>query len=233
MVEQTPQRETAKICTVKDIIDGIYVVQEGWLANYIESHGRKLSRVNIIGLIVSKTSPYDFAIDDGTGTIMVTDFNQQKKIEKLKIGEPVMLIGRPRQTNDTKFIACEIVNNKQLLEDPNWMSYRKKELEMIAQNNHNKPEEIINSAFVEEKEFIEKQQVGHEEKPLLSAVETVTADITGEDIVSFIRKKDSGDGCSIEDIISYFGNDIDDHILTLITMGEIYEIKPGRVKVLE
>ena len=105
-----PQRETAKICSVKDLHTGTYVIQEGWQPNYVLSHGRKLSRVNIMGIVVSKPTTNEFSLDDGSGTISITDFNQSPKVARLEIGEPVMVIGRPRQNNNTIFIACEIVN---------------------------------------------------------------------------------------------------------------------------
>ena len=54
-------RETAKICSVNDLLVGEYVVQEGWLPNYIKINDRKLSRVNIMGspvlTVESKTFP--------------------------------------------------------------------------------------------------------------------------------------------------------------------------------
>lgn len=243
MVE-TPQRETAKICSIQDILSGTYVVQEGWLANYIDLNGEKISRVNIIGIIVSKLSPYNFLIDDGTGIISVTDFNHQKKVEQLIVGEPVLIIGRPRQNNLLKFIACELINIKQLIEEPNWINYRKIQLlNNLKENNisQQKISEELKSLSVSSSTQIKKDFVEPiiEEKNILkksqqnNVVDLVSADITGENIISFIRKKDETDGCLIEDIVSYFGTNVDKHILTLITMGEIYEIKPGRVKVLE
>ncbi|MCA9477626.1 MAG: hypothetical protein KC535_00580 [Nanoarchaeota archaeon] len=235
----TPQRETAKICSVKDLLTGTYVVQEGWLANYIESNHRRLSRVNLLGFVVSKPGPYDFTLDDGTGTIQVTDFAQQKKTVQLKVGDPVLLIGRPRQNNNIIFIACEIVNNKQLKEEPGWLSYRKKELLEVTAEVYDEPKRPSQTSVFAQATKTSAQPVAIEE--LLDGEESVEVveelvpvqDVSGEDIITFIKKKDGGDGCLIEDIISYFGNNIDDHILTLITMGEVYEIKPGRVKVLE
>ncbi len=232
----TPQRETAKICTIKELQEGEYVVQEGWLPNYVLSDGRKLSRVNIIGIVVSKQSPYEFSLDDGSGTISVTDFNQTKKVSFLKVGEPVLIIGRPRQNNNNIFIACELVNSKQLKEQAKWMTYRKEELLARPKETNTLPEkkQTVHAKVVENL-VEEKQSLDSPEKIIqpIQSEEKISGDVTGEDIIDFIKKKDTADGCLIEDIISYFGKDIDDHILTLITMGEIYEIKPGKVKVLE
>ena len=40
-------------------------------------------------------------------------------------------------------------------------------------------------------------------------------------------------GCDIEDITDYFGEKAEHVVHTLITMGEVYEMKPGKIKVLE
>ena len=243
-MSEIPKRETAKICSIQDILSGTYVVQEGWLANYIESNGQKISRVNIIGIVVSKSSPHDFLIDDGTGIISITDFNRQKKIEQLNVGESVLIIGRPRQNNSTKFIACELINIQQLLDEPNWINYRKIQLLNISKENtifQQKISEESKSSSISiftqtKKDFVESiiEEKTILEKPQQQNMsELVSADVTGENIISFIRKKDENTGCLIEEIVSYFGTNVDKHILTLITMGEIYEIKPGRVKVLE
>jgi 3-oxoacyl-[acyl-carrier-protein] synthase III len=38
--------------------------------------------------------------------------------------------------------------------------------------------------------------------------------LTGDDVIDFVKKKDSGDGCAIEEIISFFGEEADNVILT-------------------
>jgi len=91
-------RETAKICSIDDLLAGELIVQEGWKPNYVLSHSRKLSRVNIMGIIVEKTSPFNFLFDDGTGTILVIDFNNTKQSAQTKVGDPVLVIGRPRKS---------------------------------------------------------------------------------------------------------------------------------------
>lgn len=229
-----PQRETAKICSIKDLLKGDYIIQEGWKPNYVQVGGRKLSRINIIGIVVSKPTPYEFSLDDGTGTIDVTDFNQHKKVADLKVGEPVLVIGRPRQNNNQLFIACEFVNSKQLKENSYWLSQRKKDLEVIStQTDDDEPISLEDLEFSTPQDKTEEIIEKAKEVNVIDESQAVVADVTGEDIIQFIKKKDTGDGCFVEEIISYFGDDIDDHILTLITMGEIYEIKPGKVKVLE
>ena len=70
------ERETAYICSIRELSEGEYVVQDGWKPNYVKSGVRKLSRVNIMGVVVEKSEMHSFMLDDGTGTISVTDFKQ-------------------------------------------------------------------------------------------------------------------------------------------------------------
>ncbi len=202
-------RETAKICSIKELLAGEYVVQEGWQPNYVLYGERKLSRVNIMGLVVDKPTPFQFMLDDGTGTIQVIDFNNNPKTAKLKISDPVLIVGRPRKTEDKTFIACEIANSTQLKKQPGWIIARKQSLKK-------QPVPVESKEPVEE--YVPDEQV---------------ATITTDDVVDFIKKKDDGNGCLIETIIEYFGKEADDIILTLLSMGEVFEIKPGKLKVLE
>lgn len=215
-------RETAKICSIQDLLAGELIVQEGWKPNYVLSHSRKLSRVNIMGIVVEKTTPFNFLFDDGTGTIAVIDFNNTKQSAQIKVGDPALVVGRPRKAKDQIFIAAEIVQSSQLKQQPLWLVYRKQELKKIQKN--------ISLQLLEPKK-IEDVVVKEDEKTEMSS--PVPSQITGDDVVVFIKKKDGGDGCLIQDIIDYFGEEADDVVLTLLTMGEIYEIHPGRIKVLE
>ena len=216
--KQTFSRETAKICPIINLINGEYVVQEGWQPNYVLVGLRKISRINILGVVVEKTSRNQFFIDDGTASIQVTDFNQSKNTKNLQVGDPVIVIGRPRKAEDKLFIASEIVNSNQLKKQPQWLSLRKKTLSSLPKS------EIVKEEIKEKKEITPKLQI-----PKKSLAEQ----LTGDDVVDFIKKKDDGEGVLIEELIKYFGQDADEVVLTLLSMGEVFEIKPGRIKVLE
>ena len=56
----------------------------------------------------------------------------------------------------------------------------------------------------------------------------------GEDIFLLIKKLDKGDGVAVENIINNFNNDQTENIINqLLENGDIFEIKPGKLKVLE
>ncbi len=220
----TYQRQTAKICSTQDLFTGEYVVLEGWNPNYVRTQHpfRKLSRVNIIGFIVDKPTPYQFLLDDGTGSIIVIDFSQNEKTATLKIGEPVLVVGRPRLAENNIFIAAEIATSTQLKEEPAWITYRKEQLQKLS-SEEDKEEDNLSPApeeFVAATSLVEEIAVSPE-------------NLTGDLVFDFVKAQDDGEGCDIESVIAKFGQEADDIIFTLISMGEIYEAKPGKLKVLE
>lgn len=227
MTQQThtpPQRQTAKIASIQQLQSGTYVVQDGWKPNYIQTHNpsRKISRVNVIGFIVDKPSPFHLLIDDGTGTINAIDFSQQPNTAKLAVGKPVLVIGRPRQTEQELFIAIEIATSAQLLTQPAWITYRKKELEALESD----VADDDTTTFDDYKE-------DNSSPATVEDVSLEQTNITGDVVFDFVKEQDTGDGCAIDVVIEKFGQEADDVILTLISMGELYEAKPGKVKVLE
>ncbi|MGM5479961.1 MAG: hypothetical protein ACQESC_00710 [Nanobdellota archaeon] len=235
MTEQSSfKRETAKICAIHDLITGEYVVEEGWKPNHIDTLYASISRANIMGVIVEKSEPYSFTIDDGTGTILVTDFNQRQQTQQLSVGDPVMVIGRPRLRAKTVFLASEMTNSTQLKTQPGWLTLRKQELQQRQQKSSSKDavneqqkqqETTTNHSTSTRQEPASDQNTPQQVKQ--------SGSLTGDDIISAIKEKDNGDGCSIDYLIDKFGESAEDVVHTLITMGEVYEIQPGVIKILE
>ena len=229
MAESTIQRQTAKIASVEELLTGDYVTQEGWKPNYIQTKSRKLTRVNLIGIIIDKPNPYELLIDDGSGTILVSDFNHSKNTSNSKVAQGALIIGRPRKVGDQTFIAAEAIQTKQIQENPLWLVKRKEELKEIQESKQIDDE--YTAVDVEEVE--DNQEVVVSEDDVSNEEEQISTELTDDELIKFIKQKDTGDGCLIEDIIEHFGEEADNTILTLIAMGEVYEIKPGRIKVLE
>jgi len=217
---QQIQRHTAQQCSIKELHSGEYIVQEGWKPNFVKTpQGRKLIKINIIGFIVQKPTPYQCIVDDGTSSILVIDFNNQKHVAQLKLGEPIVVIGRPRQSEETLFIAADILTNSQLKKIPSWISYRKLQLK-------SQPKEEDQGDFKELDGDDAKKETTNLPKEFSGSVQ-------GDDVLSFIRKKDQGEGCGVQEIIEYFGEDAEDVVLSLRAMGEVYEIRLGILKILE
>ena len=225
--QKTQKRQAAIKVRVRDIINGKYVKEEGWLPNYIAmQNGGKASRVNIIGTIVFKSNEENFnyknfVIDDGSGKISVRSFEKEDNISKFDVGDAVLIIGRPREFNNEKYIIPEIAKS---IQNPMWIEVRKLELEL----NKNFGAEM-NDKNINENEAARNTIVPEE-------AEEVNANVKSDSdvIYDLIKKLDAGNGVQIEEVIEKSNSaDAEKLINILLENGNIFEVKPGKVKVLE
>lgn len=216
------KRQTAIKCSIKKVLEGNYVQRPGWEPNYIQIGNEQISRINIVAVIVGKEGN-SFLIDDGTGQIQVMFFGEQNKFTQANIGQVVLIIGRPREYNQKRFIVPEIIR---LVENDKWIEYRQKELEI-----QDKESPVI----IEEKQaIILKEKPVIETKPVEKMDEGRFEDNYASIILSTIRKLDLGDGANISDVITASGlNKAEKYIISLINEGEIFEIRTGKLKILE
>ena len=199
------KRQTAYKIRIKDILDSKYVKTEGFNPNYLEINGKEISRINLMGVVVQKSDFNNYntlIIDDGTGKISARIFESNVLFNQIEISDAVLIIGRPREFSNEKYVLIELIKKIDLL----WAKVRKLELgEMKDKNSlsENKPikEELVTSST--------------------------------NQIVKLIKELDQGHGVSIEDISSKDIEDIDKIIDMLLKEGDIFEVKPGKLKVLE
>jgi hypothetical protein len=200
------KRETASICQVQDLLLGDFVKTEGWTPSYFSTRLGNLSRVNIIGVIVSKDQD-GFLFDDGSGRILLRSF-EQNSFEDIQIGDFVVLVGRPRAYNEQKYVMPEILKRI----SPAWADFRKVQVELLKK--------IIP---VPEKET--RVVINEPAPPIANYYQK---------IVDFIKDLDDGSGAEIGEVIKR--SDVpkaDELIRKLIEEGEIFELKPGKLKLLE
>ena len=205
-VEKFQKRQTAYKIRANAILDSKYIKTEGFEPNYLEVDGQEISRINIIGVIVEKSSQYSqgiLAIDDGTGKISARVFENNVSLNNLAIGDIVL--------SSEKYILIETIKKI----DSGWAKVRKLELKESIVNSKPPPNDDIIASNNED-----------------SAEEVVATNSTNE-IVKLIKELDKGNGVSVEDIPSKNIKDIDKIIDMLLKEGDIFEIKPGRLKVLE
>jgi RPA family protein len=212
------ERQTAKIASIRELITGKYVKQEGWLPNYVLSvKNEKISRVNIIGVVVTVPDNSESVfIDDGTGKIEVRSFEDKTIFKDITIGDIILVIGRPREFNSQIYINCEIakkINNK------DWLEYRKKEI--LLKN--------IKMPDITEKRMEQDQVELYKEEEKVKEDDEVDVH---DQILANIRELDKGSGCDINDLIAK-NPKVEEAIQDLLSKGEIFEIGPGKVKVLE
>ena len=206
------ERLTAFKCFIKEIINGSYHKMEGWDPNYVLSPlGKNLARVNIIAAVISLNKGAEgktigINIDDGSGQISLRVFDNIGMFEGLDIGNIVQIIGKPREYNAQRYLVPEII--KKVSKD--WLLVRKMEFEAEYGTRYKE----IGKAAVQAKET--------------SADENTNIH---DSIMEYLKKNDNGDGVDFETIISNI-SDSEKIIDNLLRQGEIFEIRPGRLKVL-
>lgn len=226
MADDFQKRQVAFKVHISQIINSPYFKEEGMQPNYVLVNNVKVSRANVIGVVLSKsieetnTVYQNLVLDDGSGKIPLRVFDD-KKID-VAIGDFVLVIGRPREFGTDKYIVPEIIKRI----DQRWALVRKKELE---------PESKEKSASIPEMKRPTDMQA-MDVKESKSAGETVFGAESGFDrIMNMIRETDSGNGVSFEEIIEKFDGKEDPEklIKRLLELGELFEIRRGMLKILE
>lgn len=214
------ERQTAKIASIKEIISGEYIKQEGWDPNYILSlKNEKLSRINLIGVVVTvPENSLSVFVDDGTGKIEARTFEENNMFKNITIGDIVLIIGRPREYNAEIYVNAETIKK---ITNKGWLEYRKKE---IFLRNILKPDI---------KKTIEKTSKNSDDLKSDNNESFSDEHIDEIDILLLkIKDLDSGAGCSIQDLVEINPN-YEDMVEQLLLKGEVFEVAPGKVKVLE
>ncbi|MBI2147459.1 hypothetical protein HYU19_03195 [Candidatus Woesearchaeota archaeon] len=249
------QRQTAVKTWICNLLQGKYVTRDGAEPNYLQLGRQKIGRVNLIGVIVGKeehdSSHKAITIDDGSGRIIVRSFDNSASLAEHQVGGIINLIGRPRSFGAEVYLVPEIIKK---VDNPLWIELRKAELSTVrkaadAESIHGAyplsspptgglvlEEELISSAprtgmslaKENEREFEEAvyQQAGM--KPKKGSGKT--------DVVTIIKSLDSGSGADMADVIKKIGGDsgcVEKELQELILNGDIFEVRPGRLKVLE
>ena len=242
------ERQTAMKIAVIDLLLGGYVkAAEEFAPNYILTRAHeKVSRVNIMGVIlnVDITTPQQqtFTLDDGTGTITARTFESVDRINGLHVGDIVQVIGRPRAFQGSVYLIPEIVTP---VIDTRFVTLRKLELQRLQQERAKK-------GLTGKGEYLEEATTINPAEPTpLKVVEetlTVEEEVIGDDstekrepeeknsfetLIELIKKHDSGDGADVENVLAEFKGDGEKLVKVLLEEGEIFEIRPGKIKVLE
>jgi len=221
MVENNNQkRQVAYKVRIKDILEGDYVVEEGWTPNYISiKNGKKISRTNLIAAVIEKPIEADMnhqsiIVDDGTGKISMRLFENNSLFDNVGVGDVILIIGKPKEYGSERYILPEIIKK---VEDPKWIKVRKLEFEKLrdieVQNPVEKEEKIVEMGV--------KRDVGTESEK----------EMNSEVIIGYIKKNDGGEGVDISEILNMDGGE--NIINNLLECGEVFEVRPGKIKVLE
>ena len=185
-------------------------VKDDISAGYIKLNEINVSRVNIIATIVYKYEDLSYAsavIDDGTGKISLRSFENKNAFSMVDIGDVILAIGKIREFNGEKYILPEILKK---INNAEWINVRKLELKNMG---------ILIEDTIQNKNND-------------SASDNLAG--TSEEIYSLIKKLDCGEGISTDEVIKVSNNAEAESIINkLLEHGDIFEIKPGKLKVLE
>ena len=225
-------RQTAYKVWIADLVNGEYISPGGeWVPNYVQINDKKVSRVNIIANSIAKFQNEEgtyisLTLDDGSDNITLKVWNEDTKIlEDINIGDMILTIARVKQYNNQVYLVPEIVKK---LEKSEWIILRKKEL-MEEYGERVQTEKVEEK--VEEEPIITEQPNIQEE-----TVEENSSESERQKLLSIIEKTDSGEGVDITQLAteSNLGEQNTNNLIQdLLKEGEIFEIKPGRIKLIE
>jgi RPA family protein len=214
---QQIKRQIAEKIRIADLKDGQYIKEEGLRPNYVMlKNGHKVSRVNLVGTVVSNSTDLgyrDVCIDDGSAKMSVRAFEQNPAMDALSIGDPIFIIGRPREYGQEIYVLPEIIKK---IENMKWLEVRQLELAKIK---------IIPETSSPQEDLPEEEP----EEP----VEEVIEDKGVGAVKEAIRGLDSGSGADYEDITMKVGPDADKIISSMLKNGDVFEVSPGKLKLLE
>lgn len=206
------ERLTAKKCAVKELLEGAYVAKEGTAPNHVLTPRGEVSRANVIAAVIDRPGKTAILLDDGSGQIEARAFDDEKLFENILLGDVLLVVGRPREYQGRRYLVAEIAKR---LGTPKWLELRHAELGRLPPSPRS------------------PQPVKEAPQPVLPTVEeTVTVGRT-EKVIALIRRLDAGQGASVDDIVAELGAGAEGTLTTLMAEGEIFEMRPGRVKVLE
>lgn len=200
---QSFKRQVAYKVGISDILDA-HLIKDN-MSLYIKINDVNVSRVNLISTLVYK------AEDSGYASSIIDDGTGRmslKSFEKKDIFSNV-------DVGDMVLVIGKIrefSNEKYIVpeivkkvHDPAWIGVRKIELQNNMSVSEDAKEDLV------------------EENPSIA-----------DDVFSLIRKLDSGEGVLVEDIIKEYDSDGVEKILKkMLENGDVFEITPGKIKILE
>jgi len=175
-------------------------------------------RVSLLGMIVLSQDGAAI-LDDGTGSVPLRGLSFEPKV-----GDILNVIGRPREFG-ARHCSVEIMK---VLGDARWIKVHRAKAQLLRMRPGEAPPP-------------EPAQVIPDEVREAASVPPESLDM-GEAVLAAIRKLDKGEGASLTDVVaaavgadhsSTKAAEAEQAVTDLTNAGEIFELAPGRLKVLE
>ncbi len=212
-------RQVAEKVTLNEIQEGSLNSDEQGMT-WLEIRGKKISRVNVAGVILQKEnvgSTTNLLIDDGTATAMLRFFEKTPLLDEISVGETMLVVGKVRSFHQEKYISPEL--GKKIA--PLWLKIRTAERKFLltTKTEDNVATPYKNTPSKEMRQDISEREV--EEK------------LPRQKILELIQEKDQGSGALIQEVIEQSPlKDTEEILERMLERGEVFQISPGRVKVL-
>lgn len=220
----TPRQVATKV-VIKEFLEGTFLQEDAPAApGLILPSTQQVSRLNIMGIVLHKEKVGNittFLIDDGSGKAAIRFFEETPLTSLLTPGEAILIIGKPRRYNQERYISPEIVKKVSL----SWLKLRAAELA----GRLGTPQKKEGGAGSEDGE--EKRST-----PILPNLVEERAGgkiLPNRKLIQLISSLDLGEGVKIEEIIERSPLPETENILEkMLETGEIFQVLPGRIKVL-
>ena len=220
--------------TIQEILQGDYVQEEGQEPNYLITNAqKKVYRINLLAVVLGKQKQgtiTEVQIDDGTGKMALRFFEENKIVDKINSGTAVLIIGRIRTYDQERYVSPEIIKPVSTL----WLKVRGAELKNNASRKDVEEDEqmVVSSDKNKTKKTIIKNQVQLEGKKI-EEEESAPPLLPIQKTVQLIKELDSGEGVMIEELLEKSPlQETEKLIGKMLEQGDIFQIAPGRVKVL-
>lgn len=224
MATTTIERQTAYLTTIGTLLNGNFVKAEAQMQpSFLRTvSGREMSRVHIIAVIVGFSDSNEATLDDGSGRITARSFDMPTIFSSFSLGDIVRVIGKVRAFNEQQYLIPEIVKK---ITNKQFVALHKLALQSVEANEVGE--------CVPTKELSPEEVIAESVDEIPIDADDSTPHTPFDDVILQIKALDKGDGAVIEQIIEQLGSDSEKLIHHLLETGEIFEIRPGRVKLLD
>jgi hypothetical protein len=228
------KRQIAWKVRINELLDGEYIKEEGeWQPNYILHNTKKIARANILGVVIGKEDSQfgSLRIDDGSGQIVVRSFENNPGLQSSQTGSLVLVVGRPREYLQERYLVAEIVRE---LNDKTWFEIRKKETNGQAPTSTEAPATVPVVETGPAPTPASSAASSPATSPQPAPTPPATTEVDPEVICTLIKEKDDGSGADLQEIVEHLQRpDAEDIVKRMLAQGDLFEVQPGKIKVLE
>jgi len=173
------------------------------VASLQQQHAERCALVGVVVSAIDGTPPA-FVLDDTTGIILVRQFERPANAV---VGTAVNVIGWCREHDGERYIASDIVKRI----DVRWLDVHRR---LVVSVTPATASSVAGATGVVEEKITDD-------------------DDTDIAMLRTIRELDAGSGAPVDDIVRRMGADAENRVVMMLQRGDVFEVSPGKIKVLE